>query len=104
MLFSAARDSAAAETEAHTDLVPAAAAVVDLEVVDLTVVDLAVVDLAVVDLAAVEAMGSEVAVAASSTVAVETASKEVAEASREVMAEDRTFLLKCFPQGVKQHT
>ena len=89
MLFSAATDSAGAVTEAHTDL--------------------EVVDLAVVDLAVVEAMGSEVAVAASSTwealatVAVETASKEVAGASREVMVEDLTLFLKCFPQGVKQH-
>ena len=47
----------------------------------------ALTDLAVVDLEVVEAMGSEVAVAASSTwepvatVAVETASKEVAGAS-----------------------
>ena len=84
ILFSAAWDSAGAVTEAHTDL-------------------------KVVDLAVVEAMGSEVAVAASSTweavasVAVETASKEVAGASREVIVEDQTLLLKCFPQGVKQH-
>ena len=81
-------------TKAHRALVAAAAAEVDLEVVDLAVV---------------EAMGSEVAVAASSrweavaTVAVETASKEVAGASREVIVEDQTLLLKCFPQGVKQH-
>ena len=86
--FSAARDSAGAVTEAHRALVAAAAAAVDLEAVDLAVV---------------EAMGSEVAVAASSrweavaTVAVETASKEVAGASREVIVEDRTLLLKCFP-------
>ena len=45
---------------------------------------------------AVEAMGLE----AVATVAVETASLEMAEASIEVLEEDRTLLLKCFPQGV----
>ena len=73
MLFSAARDSAAvAASAAHTDLVAA----VGLETVTLEAV--------------------------ATVVAVETASLEMAEASIEVLEEDRTLLLKCFPQGVKQ--
>ena len=53
--------------------------------------------------AAVEAMGLEtVTLEAVATVAVETASLKMVEASIEVLEEDRTLLLKCFPQGVKQ--